>query len=539
MKFTRRPFTKNLKRHLLGVAAFSAATALALSGCSSSSGTQSGGGGGAAPQKTPPKITKGEAFVHPTDLEVPGLSGQRILSSTGSEARWAYLPGEQPFNEALATVVGSHLAAQAERRDTVYTPQAHDVSAHLVDRNCVPGSTALPAAEILTSPDLAQSVGAEAQLVITCEPVLAAGTTFAERLRFVRGNTTEVVSDAVEVLYTDTATGEVARGRELFTESSLPVLYDAVFDVLKIDQPMSGGEVIPPSEETLSDLSASLSNVGFNDKGDAVVTVDRSFIAVVASGNPNYKPEATTLVVPAERAEELLTPLGQTISAAKAEGAEWAGPAPVPSGREFVDCNLVPCVAVTYDDGPSYLTPAVLDAYAERDHAAATFFVLGQNIPGNEEILARAVEEGNEIANHSYDHPAFTTLSDEAIQQQLSSTNQLIADATGQEVTVMRPPYGDLNDRTLVTTGIPSILWSVDTNDWQQPGAEAVISRAVDGAQPDGIVLMHDIHETTVAVAADVADGLLARGFTLVTIDQLFRGIETGPTFYYSAEGLR
>ena len=538
-----RGFRANLEsggsrhRSALAVTAVGVALSLGLAGCTSSGG--GGQSGSAAPMKNPPKITIGEAFVHPADLEVPGLSGQRALSSTGSEARWAYLPGEQPFNDTLSDLVGSYLQAQAQTRDLSYSPEAQPQNAELLNRGCIAGSTALTGREILDNPDLALTPGTETQLAIACEPILASGTVFGERLRFVRGNASEVVSDAVEVLYTDTATGDVARGRDLVLDSALPVLYDSLFELLKLEQPMSGDEVIPPSAETLHDLKESLSNVGFNAKGDMVVTVDRNFIAVIGSGNPAFTPAATTLVIPAARATELLEPLGQTISAAVAQDLEWSGPAPVPSGEEYVDCGLVPCVAVTYDDGPSYLTPSVLDVYAERDHAAATFFVLGQNIPGNEEILARAAAEGNEIANHSWDHPAFTTVSDEGIRSQIDRTNELITEATGQTVKVMRPPYGDLNDRTLATTGLPAILWSVDTNDWQHPGGDVVVRRAVDEARPDGIILMHDIHDDTVAVAGQVADELLERGYTLVTVSQLMEGVDLGPTFYYSAEGLR
>ncbi len=508
---------------------------LALGGCSSSLGGpgQSGKGGLGKPAE-PPKITQTEAFQHPTDVEVPGLTGQRVVNSTGSEARWSYLPGEQPFNDALAEIVGSYLDAQAASRDQAYEPQV-DIMNDPLNRGCVAGSTALTGREILDDTKLTQNLGSEVSLTVVCDAILAAGTTFGERLRFVRGNAQEVTSDAVEIIYTDTATGDVARGRELFSESSLPVLYNALFEVLKIQQPMSGDQIIPPSADTLADLEASLSNIGFERNGDILLTVDRSFIAVVTAGTPHYTPEATTLRVPAARAEEMLVPLGQAISKAQAEQAPWSGPAPVPSGKEFVDCDLVPCAAVTYDDGPSYLTPQVLDVYKERPNAAVTFFVLGQNIEGNEEILKRAAAEGQEIANHSWNHPPLTTLSDEGVAQQVNDTSAKITEVTGEEVTLLRPPYGDLNDRTLAAGGLPAILWSVDTNDWQKPGRDVLVARAVTEVEPDGIVLMHDIHEETVAAAAEIADGLLARGYTLVTVSQLFRGADMQPRAYWNA----
>lgn len=521
---------------VLAISTIGVVAALALSGCSSnsSSGILGSGGSGLKPAPEPPKVTLGEPYAYSTDLQVEGLTGQRILSSTGSEARWSYLPGDQAFNPVLASLVGEYLSAQAQSRETTYMPEAQEPSSTMLERGCVSGSTSLSAREILDDPNLSLYSDGQIQQTMTCEPILASGTTFGERIRIVRGDATQVVADWVEVLYTDTTTGETARGRDLFQDAALPVLLDALYTNLDLEQPMSGEEVLPPSSETLADLKASLYNVGFDDQGQAVVTVDGAFTSVIAAGDQNYQPKAETLVVPAERAEELLTPLGAAISSAKLSSLPWSGPAGVASGDEYVDCNLVPCIAVTYDDGPSgESTPVVLDAYASRPYAATTFFVLGSNIPGNEEILKRAVSEGNEIANHSWSHAAFTTLDDATLQSEWSETSNLIEQTTGQTVKYLRPPYGDMDDRTLVAYPYPTVLWSVDTNDWQHPGTDVVVARALEGAEPDGIILMHDIHPDTVAGAADIVDGLLQRGYTLVTIDQLFNGAAPSQGQYF------
>ncbi len=516
---------------------------LALSGCSANTGTgkQSGSGGGGIFAPEPPKITLGNAYAYPTDLEVPGLVGQRILSSTGSEARWSYLPGEQAFNPALGALVREYLDAQATTREMTYTPEAHTPSTTLLDRGCVPGSTSKTAREILDDTNLSLALDNQIQQTITCEPILAAGTTFGERIRIVRGNVSEVHADWVEVLYTDTATGETAKGKELFTDASLPQLLDALYENLKLEQPMSGGQVLPYTAEMLAQFKASLYNVGFNDNGDALVTVDGNLTSVIGNGDPSYQPKAETLVIPAERTSEFLSPLGQSISAAKAASEPWSGPAPVPFGDSYVDCDLVPCIAVTYDDGPSSATtPTVLDAYASSPYAATTFFVLGSLVQGNEALLQRAVQEGNLIGSHTWDHPELPRFDDATVTSQVEGTAQTIEEATGQPVYYMRPPYGSYDDRTRFLYSQPSILWTVDTNDWQFPGTEVVIQRSLDGASPDGIILMHDIHETTVAGAKRIVDGLLERGYSLVTIDQLFHN--TPPpqgSYFWNAEDVR
>ena len=530
--------TSNRSVRLPAVLSALAATTLVLSGCSSSgSSDQSGEAGPSAPEPSP--IAVGEYFVHPTDIEVDGLVGQRIASSTGIAARWAYLPGEQPFNEFVAEQIAPHFENQAASRNAAYYPEAHDPNPEWLERGCVAGSTNLTGREILDDPALSGTPGNETVLAVACDSVLASGNNYAEKIRFVRGNNTEVVSDLVEIVYTNTETGEVAKGRELISEQGVQDLYDATYEALGVEQPMSGSEVLAPSAEDLADFQSSLSNVGIDAKGDTSVTVDQNEIAVLAAGDPNVEIAPLTLVIPADRAHLNLTDLGQEISRSMAAGEDWSGPSAVPAGQQFVDCGLSPCLAVTYDDGPSYLTPSVLDAYAEIPYAALTFFVLGQSVAGQEEILARAHDEGHEIANHSWSHPAYTTLSDEAIVQEITQTSDAIAAATGEAPVLYRPPYGDLNDRTLATAAMPAVLWSLDTNDWQHPGQEALVADVVNNSQPDDIVLMHDIHDDTVAVAGQIGQQLVERGFTLVTVSQLIRGLDVGPVVLTSASEFR
>lgn len=515
-------------RKALSLLAVGSVIALTVSACGSN------GIGGA---NAPAPIVLGEYFTHPTDVEVPGLTGQRVESSIGVNARWDYLPGEQDFNPFVAELVDSHIQKHAEYTEQFYAPEAHDEDETWLERGCVSGSTTATGQEILSDPELSQQAEESTVLTIACDSVLASGSNYGELFRFVRGNVNEVQSDTSEIVYTNTDSGEVSRGKDLFTSEGIVVLYDTLYDLLDIEKPMSGDEPAEPSQEVLDGLQDSLSNVSFAEGGDIHVTVDRDMVAILAISDPEVVPESATLVIPHERAEELLNPLGQEISRSMAAGEQWSGSEPVPSGKEYVDCDLVPCVAVTYDDGPSPLTHDVLDVYAERDYAATTFFVIGQSIPGNEEIVKRAVDEGHEVGNHSFTHPALTTLSADGIAQEINDTNKLIEEATGVAATNHRPPYGDYNEESLKITDMPTILWTVDTLDWKKPGLDHLMNEAVHEAEPDDIILMHDIHEETVAAAADIADGLLQRGFTLVTINQLFAGEGKPAKAYWTIDG--
>ncbi len=201
---------------------------------------------------------------------------------------------------------------------------------------------------------------------------------------------------------------------------------------------------------------------------------------------------------------------------------------PAVPGRRVARVNVPgKYVALTFDDGPSAsYTPKVLDIL-RRHGAHATFFVLGENAACNKAILARAAAEGHEIASHTWDHANLTKLSHEQIASQMDRTAAVVQEATGRNPALMRPPYGatnrDIVDYMMTQYGMPSVLWDVDTVDWKHPGIGVVIDRAVNQAHNGSIILLHDIHGSTLQAVEGVVSGLQARGFQLVTVSQLIR----------------
>lgn len=196
-----------------------------------------------------------------------------------------------------------------------------------------------------------------------------------------------------------------------------------------------------------------------------------------------------------------------------------------------------PMVAITYDDGPSdETTPVVLDAL-EKNFGVATFFMLGNRISGNEAILQRSHALGNELANHSYDHPQLTSLGSEGVQSQLANTDDLIKAACPDlDSVIMRPPYGAFNDTVKSAANRPIIMWSLDTLDWKTRSTSATVEASLEAKDGD-IILMHDIHASTVAAAEDIIVGLQNKGFQLVTVSELYqyRKGEYGPgSVHYS-----
>jgi peptidoglycan/xylan/chitin deacetylase (PgdA/CDA1 family) len=165
----------------------------------------------------------------------------------------------------------------------------------------------------------------------------------------------------------------------------------------------------------------------------------------------------------------------------------------------------------------------VLDALGSR-RAAGTFFLQGINAERHPDLVLRMQAEGHQIGNHTWNHANLTTLSAAQVADQIERTNAVIAGITGSPPAVFRPPYGAYNDAVLAASSMPAILWSQDTKDWTAPGDAALLERAVLNPRPGDIVLLHDVHESTARLTPQIVDGLLDRGFTLVTVDQLLGG---------------
>ncbi|MFG2005814.1 polysaccharide deacetylase family protein [Spirillospora sp. NPDC048911] len=197
-----------------------------------------------------------------------------------------------------------------------------------------------------------------------------------------------------------------------------------------------------------------------------------------------------------------------------------------------VDCMKAKCVALTFDDGPGEYTARLLDDL-KKAGAHATFFMLGQNIKGNEALLKRMVQEGHEVANHSWSHPQLTGLSSSAVRSEVQRTNQAIQAASGVRPTMFRPPYGATNGRVGRAVAMPQIMWSVDTLDWQHHSVSTNIRIGTREPQAGGIVLYHDIHEASVEAIPQVLSGLKRRGFTFVTVSEIFRGQQLKPGHEY------
>ncbi len=197
-----------------------------------------------------------------------------------------------------------------------------------------------------------------------------------------------------------------------------------------------------------------------------------------------------------------------------------------------------PMLALTFDDGPSPTTTAVLDALA-KNGAKATFFILGQNIAGNEAILKRTADEGHQLASHSWSHPKLDDISSSAVRGQMTRTMDKITEVTGQTVTMMRPPFGAmgrLSRRVITELDLPVILWKIDTLDWKTKNAAKTAQAILKGADNGVIILCHDTVPSTAQALETALPDLVAKGYQLVTVAEMmsFREEALKPGWEYS-----
>lgn len=200
---------------------------------------------------------------------------------------------------------------------------------------------------------------------------------------------------------------------------------------------------------------------------------------------------------------------------------------PTPSPEPTPEPNAVdpgkPMVALTFDDGPGSHTDRLLDILEEYD-AKATFFLLGCNIPGWEDTVQRMAEAGHEVANHSWNHPELNKLDYSGITSEIADTRSKIYDVTGLNATLVRPPYGSIDEKVTAVAegeGVALIMWSVDTLDWSSLNADAVHEVIMEQAADGAIILCHDVHSTTVDAMERVIPDLLEEGYQLVSITEL------------------
>ena len=255
---------------------------------------------------------------------------------------------------------------------------------------------------------------------------------------------------------------------------------------------------------------------------DAQVIPGHPFGPILAEGKGLPIDASSAFVAKSSQRTPWETPAAVTV-----EPVQEPSPAPEP-----VKCFN--CVALTYDDGPVPGTTERLLDTLKRKGVHATFFVVGQNANAYPEILRRIRDEGHTIGNHSYSHPDMARQTDGTIAAQMDKTDAALTEQGGITPRWMRPPYGSYDSRVAAAAGARGMalaVWDVDTADWQHRNTATTCQRAVASAHEGAIILMHDIHEPTVAAAECVIDGLRAKGLKPVGLHEMIARPEAGHVY--------
>ena len=154
----------------------------------------------------------------------------------------------------------------------------------------------------------------------------------------------------------------------------------------------------------------------------------------------------------------------------------------------------------------------------------ATFFVVGEWVEKYPESVKALYDAGHEIMNHSDDHPYFTKLGADEIINQINACNEKIKSITGVCPILFRPPYGDYNDKVVLTVrglGMEPVQWDVDSLDWKNPTPDNIAKRVLERVRPGSIILFHNAAKNTPAALPTVIEGLIQKGYAMVPVSDL------------------
>ena len=180
-----------------------------------------------------------------------------------------------------------------------------------------------------------------------------------------------------------------------------------------------------------------------------------------------------------------------------------------------------PEIALTFDDGPHEVyTGQLLDGLKERG-VQVTFFLIGQNIEGKEDVVKRMKAEGHLIGNHTYHHVNLKEISEKKAEEEVQMTCNKIYDTAGICTSFVRPPFGEWKKNLDFDITMIPVSWNVDSLDWTTENVDKTVKRVVKDVEEGDIILMHDVYKTSVEAALQIVDILKERGYEFVTVDKL------------------
>ena len=188
-------------------------------------------------------------------------------------------------------------------------------------------------------------------------------------------------------------------------------------------------------------------------------------------------------------------------------------------------------IALTFDISWGEVRAEPILDILKKKNAKATIFLSSSWSQRHQDLVKRIKEDGFEIGSHGHKHDFYTKYSDEEIRRQIRLADSILTQMTGKKPTLIRLPNGDIDKRVLQIAGALGytvIQWDTDSQDWTNPGKEAIIHNVLSKAHPGDIVLMHasDSSKETHLALPVIIDKLRGMGYELVTVSELITGTE-------------
>lgn len=217
------------------------------------------------------------------------------------------------------------------------------------------------------------------------------------------------------------------------------------------------------------------------------------------------------------------TPAQPSVSTISEPSPAVPEPPPLPQPKAFSSGpGFGNRIAMTFDDGPTPgITEKILEELAKRD-IRATFFMIGNKARVSPSLVKEVFAAGHEIGNHTYTHANLRRFSDERVETEIRRSQDVISELTGKAPKWFRPPYGAFSNKRQgpipVRHSLGILYWSVDPQDWRQPGVDTITNRIVTHTRRGSIVLLHDLRKQTLKATPHVLDRLQEKSFNFTTI---------------------
>ena len=175
-------------------------------------------------------------------------------------------------------------------------------------------------------------------------------------------------------------------------------------------------------------------------------------------------------------------------------------------------------VAFTFDDSPNIGKTNRLINILKDNYATSTFFMIGEKMELNKDLVSLVNSSPNEIGSHTYSHQNLNKLDTEEIKEDYLKVNSIYKDITNKELKLFRPPYG-INKDTYGNTSV--ILWSLDTLDWKIRNSDYIVNTVLNNISDGDIVLFHDSYNTTIDAVEKLLPILYKKGYQIVSVSAL------------------